>query len=578
MTETILLECIKDNPYQPRLTDDLGHIERLARSIAADGLLQVPTARHTLGGAELAFGHSRRKAFEWLRLNFEAEALPPRYNAYSEMPLNIEDLSDEEMYRYAVTENVQRKDLDPVEQARAMARYRDEFGKTSKEIGDLFGMGDATVRGKVRLLDLPDSLQAKLSSAEISESTARLMLSMQKLCSEQDLLDAVEEASEDQTQTQAESVRTYIYRLDNVEEMWDEANKKGKPRGHLWRESWDLETKKFPNHLLPDLSVVELAGAIGLEKDSREYALLTKWIIDGEGSLEAAQVGREQVEELIAAGMPERLAVRVGQLINPVGCNICPFYAKVEKIHYCGFKPCHSRKLDAWKEHLAVNMSKRLGIPFYAEGDGKYRLLSTYQDEDAKLFRDRSADLRILPKHAFKGHAYQYIDGFEGELGWLVVVGETAKAAAQARKQQEQTKAAIKDMWEIRDDLFDEARGVLQAEVGKSLEQLFEAFNLEAVNTLLQAVEDWEDGEMRGLVKDRENGISAVCLAMARSLDVTILEGADDENRMTVQQYAQAMAEKCKKLGVKMPKGFLAQAAGWDAKITAAVAVETEPA
>ncbi len=62
--ETLLLEVIHDNPYQPRTTDQAEHIENLARSIAADGLLQVPTARHTLSGGELAFGHSRRKAFE----------------------------------------------------------------------------------------------------------------------------------------------------------------------------------------------------------------------------------------------------------------------------------------------------------------------------------------------------------------------------------------------------------------------------------------------------------------------------------------------------------------------------------
>ena len=71
MTENFLLEVIFDNPYQPHTVDNAEHIENLARSIAADGLLQIPTARSTVVGIQLAFGHSRRKAFEWLRMNFE---------------------------------------------------------------------------------------------------------------------------------------------------------------------------------------------------------------------------------------------------------------------------------------------------------------------------------------------------------------------------------------------------------------------------------------------------------------------------------------------------------------------------
>lgn len=115
------LHLILDNPYQPRTTDNAEHIKSLALSIAADGLLQVPTARELNDGSyELAFGHSRRKAFEWLNLNWETEGLPNRYEGYWKMPINVEALSDEDMYRQAVSENVQRKDLDPIELSKSM--------------------------------------------------------------------------------------------------------------------------------------------------------------------------------------------------------------------------------------------------------------------------------------------------------------------------------------------------------------------------------------------------------------------------------------------------------------------------
>ena len=127
MTEPILipLSKIQPNPYQPRIVDDPEHIEKLARSIAADKLLQVPMARNHghNRSCELAFGHSRRKAFEWLRDNWKAQGLTDRYTGYTVMPLEVVELTDEEMYRYAITENVQRKDLNPIEQLFAKLKH-----------------------------------------------------------------------------------------------------------------------------------------------------------------------------------------------------------------------------------------------------------------------------------------------------------------------------------------------------------------------------------------------------------------------------------------------------------------------
>lgn len=185
------LEVIKSNPFQPREMEDEEHIQKLAQSIAEDGLLQTPVGRLIDGdgdpepfaealqqtgedkktlfdrncyGVELAFGHSRLAAFRLLQKAGRTE--------FAQMPVLIRDIPDEEMFRLAIRENLERKALTPIEEARAMARYRNEFGKTSAEIGALFGLSESAVRNKLRLIDLPDVAQEKLANGEISEGTA----------------------------------------------------------------------------------------------------------------------------------------------------------------------------------------------------------------------------------------------------------------------------------------------------------------------------------------------------------------------------------------------------------------------
>ena len=72
------------------------------------------------------------------------------------MPLIVLPLSDREMFEVAVSENVKRSDLSPIEKAEALKRYMDAFGATSVEAGKLFNLPESTVRGTIRLLKLPD--------------------------------------------------------------------------------------------------------------------------------------------------------------------------------------------------------------------------------------------------------------------------------------------------------------------------------------------------------------------------------------------------------------------------------------
>jgi ParB family chromosome partitioning protein len=172
------LDQIVANPFQTRKAEDPADVARLAESIAQVGLLQIPVGRWDPGDhgiVELAFGHTRLAAFKALAKE------PSPDLAYDQMPVDVRELTDLEMFELAVRENLDRKDLTPIEVARAMATYRDTFGKTSDEIGELFGKSGSAARNTMRLLNLPMPVQEKMQSREINESTGRKLLVLQKM-------------------------------------------------------------------------------------------------------------------------------------------------------------------------------------------------------------------------------------------------------------------------------------------------------------------------------------------------------------------------------------------------------------
>ena len=173
MIENIPLAAIDPNPYQTRQNEDQEHIKNLALSIAAKGLLQIPTGRRTDGSIQLAFGHSRLAAFKWLE---EVKANSNLNGDWSTIPINIQELTDPEMFELAVVENLERRNLSPIDEAKAMSIYRDQFGKTSAEIGELFHLSDSAVRNKIRLLGLPADAQEALRIGAMTEGSARSLL------------------------------------------------------------------------------------------------------------------------------------------------------------------------------------------------------------------------------------------------------------------------------------------------------------------------------------------------------------------------------------------------------------------
>jgi ParB-like chromosome segregation protein Spo0J len=197
---------IRPNPWQPREQEDPVHVADLAQSILAEGLLQIPVGRKNAEHLiELAFGHSRLAA--WRLLNqiavlqrtdgMDLAAFPglaeyfarsvgnelsiDERSQWAFFPVILRELTDEDMFREAITENLHRNGLNPIEKARAMARYRDEFEHTSLEIGALFGYSDSGVRNLMRLLKLPERIQSACKRGDLTEGQARALIPLYDL-------------------------------------------------------------------------------------------------------------------------------------------------------------------------------------------------------------------------------------------------------------------------------------------------------------------------------------------------------------------------------------------------------------
>lgn len=152
-TETIEVEelpigLLKANPYQPRATFDEGPLNELAESIRQQGFFGVLVARRKGRKYEIAYGERRLRASRLAEL--------------STIPVHVRDLSDEEMMEMALTENVQREDLHPVEEARAYQQMRAELSLNIRDIAKRIGKSKSYVSSLLTILRYPDVEQAVL--------------------------------------------------------------------------------------------------------------------------------------------------------------------------------------------------------------------------------------------------------------------------------------------------------------------------------------------------------------------------------------------------------------------------------
>lgn len=162
--QRVPIQAITPNPFQPRLVFDEAAIDELAASIREKGLLQPVLVRRAGSGYQLIAGERRFRAAQRAGL--------------AEVPVVIRDADDREALELALIENVQRENLNPVEEARAYKRLADEFNLSQEEVADRVGKNRSTIANAVRLLQLPPEVLAQLESGELTAGHARPLLAL----------------------------------------------------------------------------------------------------------------------------------------------------------------------------------------------------------------------------------------------------------------------------------------------------------------------------------------------------------------------------------------------------------------
>ncbi len=162
--DRISLKKIFHSPLQPRQEINEEELKSLISSIKDNGVLQPVLVRRADDGYELVYGHRRFEAAKRANL--------------TEIPAVIRRLSDREVLEIAIIENVQREDLNPIEEADAYYRLNTEFNLTQEEIAERIGKARSTVTNKMRLLSLPDKVRNALRKGKITEGHARALLAL----------------------------------------------------------------------------------------------------------------------------------------------------------------------------------------------------------------------------------------------------------------------------------------------------------------------------------------------------------------------------------------------------------------
>jgi ParB family chromosome partitioning protein len=161
------IDLLQPNEHQPRVHMDEARLEDLARSIRANGIIQPILVRRAGDGYRIIAGERRWRAAQRAGL--------------LKVPVVVRDVPDgskKELLELALIENLQREDLNPVEEAAAYRRLAEEFGLTQDHIASAVGKDRSSVANYLRLLKLPEEVRADLASGALSMGHARALLAL----------------------------------------------------------------------------------------------------------------------------------------------------------------------------------------------------------------------------------------------------------------------------------------------------------------------------------------------------------------------------------------------------------------
>lgn len=157
---------IERSPYQPRREFKEEELRELAESLKNNGLIQPPSVRKLPSGKyELIAGERRLRAAQ--------------FAGWKKIQVIVKDVDEETAAIMTTTENIQREDLNPIEEAASYKILQDKFSLTQAEVAERVGKGRATVANATRLLELPDEVKALVSNRLLSVGHAKVLLSVE---------------------------------------------------------------------------------------------------------------------------------------------------------------------------------------------------------------------------------------------------------------------------------------------------------------------------------------------------------------------------------------------------------------
>ena len=164
---TLRLDLMQAGKYQPRTRMDEGSLYELAESIKAQGIMQPILVRPVGGGRyEIIAGERRSRAAKLAGL--------------TEVPVLVKDVPDEAAAAMALIENIQREDLNPLEEAQGLQRLTAEFGLTHEQAAQAVGRSRSAASNLLRLLNLAEPVQSMLMAGDLDMGHARALLPLDK--------------------------------------------------------------------------------------------------------------------------------------------------------------------------------------------------------------------------------------------------------------------------------------------------------------------------------------------------------------------------------------------------------------
>lgn len=194
------LGIIRPNPHQPRKHFDEVEIADLADSIREHGVLQPMVVRQSDSHYELIAGERRLRA---------AQAA-----GWDRVPVQVKQVSDQQMAELAIVENVQRKDLNALEKAASFQRYLQEYDCTQDDLAKRIHIDRSTIANLIRLLELPEEVKTMLAAGDLSQGHCRALLPLGDLELQVDFAKRVKRESLSVRATE-QAVQNEIHSLDD---------------------------------------------------------------------------------------------------------------------------------------------------------------------------------------------------------------------------------------------------------------------------------------------------------------------------------------------------------------------------